>query len=477
MKDSGIDEISLSPEGKKDRIIQALKQILLKGSGIRPVLMAVEDLHWVDKSSEEALKYTLDSIPCARVQLIFTYRPEFVHAWAGRSYHNQINLNRLSNRESLFMVSHLLGIPEIDKDLEKLILEKTEGVPFFIEELLKSLKDLKIIERKNSSYQLATGVKAVAVPSTIQDTIMARVDSLPDAARAVLQTGSVIEREFSYELIKRATGVPEQSLLTHLSQLKDSELIYERGIYPQTSYIFRHALTREVVYDSILANKKKELHEKIGREIEELYRNSLPEQYAALADHFYRSESYGKAAEYLRLAGKKAEKSASFTDGIFNAKKRIACLERLPQTEEVQKEITHASATLGLYFIQLNCAAKAKEAVDPVVNIALRLNHKHSLAQIHSILGHYEYVVEEDFDKAMSHFEEALKFSEETKDVLSLFFTNYCLGFALMWNCTFEQASHHFGKALEINVDANDLLAKMNISSQKIGPTQERFHR
>jgi predicted ATPase len=132
VKDSGIDKIPMSPEAKKDRIMGALKRIVLKGSEIQPLIMAFEDLHWVDKSSEDSLKDLLDSTSGARVFLIFTYRPEFVPAWGGRSYHSQVNLSRLSNRESLAMVSHLLGTDDMDKDLEDLILEKTEGIPFFL---------------------------------------------------------------------------------------------------------------------------------------------------------------------------------------------------------------------------------------------------------------------------------------------------------------------------------------------------------
>ena len=159
VKDSGIDRISMSPEGKKDRIIESLKQIVLKGSGIRPLIMVIEDLHWIDKSSEDALKYFLESIPGAKVLLIFTYRPEFVHTWGAKSYHNQLTLHRLSNRESLEMVTHILGTKEIEKTLEELILEKTEGVPFFIEEFIKSLKDLKIIERKENTYRLSKDIQ------------------------------------------------------------------------------------------------------------------------------------------------------------------------------------------------------------------------------------------------------------------------------------------------------------------------------
>jgi class 3 adenylate cyclase len=213
VKESGIDETPLSPEAKKDRIMEALKQIVLKGSEIRPLILAYEDLHWVDKSSEDVLKYLLESIPGARVLMIFTYRPEFVHTWGGKSYHSQVNLNRLSNRESLAMVSYLLGTEEIDKDLEALILEKTEGVPFFIEEFVKSLRNLKLIERKDNKYHLAKEIQDLAIPTTIYDVIMARVDSLPEEAKEVLQRGSVIEREFSYKLIKRVVDLSDWTCL------------------------------------------------------------------------------------------------------------------------------------------------------------------------------------------------------------------------------------------------------------------------
>jgi class 3 adenylate cyclase len=136
VKDSGIDRIDMSPEARKDRIMSAVRQITLKGSETRPLVIAVEDLHWIDQSSEESLKTLLESISGARIFLIFTYRPEYVHTWGGKSYHNQINLNRLSNRESLAMVSHLLGTDDVDRQIEELVLEKTEGIPFFIEEFI-----------------------------------------------------------------------------------------------------------------------------------------------------------------------------------------------------------------------------------------------------------------------------------------------------------------------------------------------------
>ncbi|KKL47383.1 hypothetical protein LCGC14_2336090, partial [marine sediment metagenome] len=312
VKDSGIDKILMSPEARKDRIMEAIKRITLKGSEIRPLILAYEDLHWADKSSEEVLKYVLESIPGARVLMIFTYRPEFVHTWGAKSFHNQLTLNRLSNRESLVMVNHLLGTKDIDSNLEDLILEKTEGFPFFIEEFIRSLRDQKIIEKRDNKYHLAKDIHEVTIPSTIQDVIMARVDSVTEGAKEMLQTGSVIEREFTYELIKRVTGLPEQELLSHLSVLKDSELLYERGIYPESTYIFKHALTREVTYDSILTRKKKNLHEEIGNAIEELYADRFEERYELLAHHYGLAEDWEKAVHFGRLAAEKAYKLTQF---------------------------------------------------------------------------------------------------------------------------------------------------------------------
>ncbi len=144
VKESGIDKIPLSPEARKERTIEAIKKIVLKGSEIRPLIMATEDLHWMDRSSEDVMKELLESIAGARVFLIFTYRPEFVHTWGSRSYHSQVTLNRLSNRETLTMATHILGVPYIERGLEDLILQKTEGIPFFIEEFIKSLKDFDV---------------------------------------------------------------------------------------------------------------------------------------------------------------------------------------------------------------------------------------------------------------------------------------------------------------------------------------------
>jgi tetratricopeptide (TPR) repeat protein len=406
VKDSGIDKIPMSPEERKNRIVEALKRIFLKGSEIRPLIMAYEDLHWIDKSSEDQLKHLLETIPGARVLLIFTYRPEFVHTWGAKSYHNQVNLNRLSNRQSLMMVSHLLGTEELDKDLEEFILEKTEGIPFFIEELIKSLKDLKIITREDSRYRITKDIKEVAIPATIQDVIMARVDSLPEGTKGLLQTASAVGRESSYDLIKRLTDLAEQEFLSHLSVLKDSELIYERGIYPQSTYIFKHALTQEVVYDSLLLKRRKEIHAQIGGVIEALYPDRLEEYYELLAYHYERSASTDKAVQYLDLANQKTIKLNAMEEAKTYFDGAMALLDALPETEENRQRRISLLVSQSEAFMLLLKMPEYYDLLTRYEPMARGLGNPELLGAFYGRLGHCEFSFS-NYDQAILTFGKA----------------------------------------------------------------------
>jgi tetratricopeptide (TPR) repeat protein len=355
------------------------------------------------------------------------------------------------------MVIALLNTEQIDSDLEELILEKTEGVPFFIEEFIRSLNDLKLIEKTNNECRLKKNIQEVSIPSTIQDVIMARVDALPESVKDLLQTGSVIEREFSYELIKHVTGLSEQKLLSRLSISKDSELLYERGIYPQSTYIFKHAMTREVVYDSILKNRKKRLHEEIGNTIEGLYKENIDEHCGVLSEHYISSGNYEKGAKYCRLAGKKAEKAASFTDAIEYTRKRIVCLEKLPPKEDVQERIIDARSSLGLYMFQMYYFIEAMEAIEPIINLAVKSGYARKLPQIYTIMGTYNYWVKEDLPTALKYLKDAFKISEELNNVVSLFFSSGWLGIAFSNNCEFDKGLYYLKKTIEISVAAENL--------------------
>jgi predicted ATPase/class 3 adenylate cyclase len=425
VKDSGIDKISMSPEEKKNRIIEALKQIVLKGSEIRPLILAYEDLHWVDKSSEDVLKFVLESIPGARVLLIITYRPEFVHTWGAKSYHNQLTLNRLSNRESLMMVYHLLRTEDLDRNLEEFILEKTEGIPFFIEELIKSLENLKIIEREDNRYRITKDIREVTIPTTIQDVIMARVDSLLEEIKSLLQTASAVGREFGHYLIQKVTGFAEQELLSYLSALKDSELIYERGIYPQSTYIFKHALTQEVAYNSLLLKRRKEIHEEIGRAIETLYLDRLEEYYELLANHYARSANTEKALQYLDLASQKTAKLNAMEEAKAYFDEAMALLDTLVENKVNRQWRISLLVSQGEAFWLLLKVPEYYDLLTHYESMARGLKNQALLGAFYSRLGHCEYSFGQ-FDKAIQRMTKAAELCEaegNTEDA----------GFAYTW--------------------------------------------
>ena len=456
VKDSGVDEVSMSPEAIKDRTIEALRHIILKGSENRPLIIVIEDLHWIDKSSEDLLKDLMESIPGAKAFLIFTYRPDFVHTWGRRSYHNQVNLNRLSNRESLKMACQILGTNSIVHDLENLILEKTEGIPFYIEEFIRSIKNLGIIIKDQGAY-LREDIK-LSIPSTIQDIIMTRVDSLPDDAKEILQVGSAIEREFSFFLIKKVTSLSEKELLSNLSILKDSELLYERGIYPQSTYIFKHALTREVVYNSILTKRKKTLHEQIGDAMEALHKDNIIEHCGILSGHYILSDNYEKGAKYSSLAGKQAQRRSAYTDAISHAQRAISCLEMLPQTDDIQRRIIDDRTALSNYCIFLNYHYEAMQAVAPIVDLAQKKKYKKGLSRIYIATGTYHTTVTEDVNHGIEYLVKAKTLSQEIGDVYSLWSSCYFLACAYAANlCDFDKSSSYFQMALDLSEAANNI--------------------
>jgi predicted ATPase len=299
------------------------------------------------------------------------------------------------------MVTSLLDTEDIDSDLEDLILEKTEGVPFFIEELIKSFKDLKIIERKDNRYRITKDIKAMTIPAMIQDVIMARVDTLPEGTKGLLQTVSAVGREFNYDLIKRVTGLAEQELLSHLSGLKDSELLYERGIYPQSTYIFKHAFTQEVAYDSLLLKRKKEIHKDIGKAIEALHPGRLEEHYELLAYHYGRSANTDKAMEYLDMANQKAAKLSAMEEAKAYFDEAMELLDTLRETEENRQRRISLLANQEFVFELL---FKFQEYYDLLIRyepMARGLGNPELLGAFYGRLGHCHF--------AFGHYDQAIQ--------------------------------------------------------------------
>ena len=313
-------------------------------------------------------------------------------------------------------MAHLLGTENIDKELEELILEKTEGVPFFIEEFIRSLSDQKVINKQGEQYRLKKDIENVSVPSTIQDVIMARVDSLTEGTKNVLQTGAVIGREFSLDLIQEATLLSERELLSHLSISKDSELLYERGIYPQANYIFKHALTQEVVYNSLLFKKRNEIHEAIGKAIESIHSTRLDEFYELLAFHYLKSGSLKKAYEYLKLSGGKSTKNYSNWEAYRFYKEAIGVLNQLPETADNKRKKIEIILLISRPMIFLGHPDDSLNILQAGEQFCKEVDDKRNLAIVHSLMGIY-FMHKGETSKAIKYSENAFKVPQELQDV------------------------------------------------------------
>lgn len=440
----------ISPEAKKDKIMKVLGEMVVKSAEKRPLILACEDLHWMDKNSGDALHHLMQIIADLPVLLICTFRHEFKQPWVLQENHNTITLSRLSEGENLRLVKNLLENEGLEPDLEKLIQEKTEGIPFFTEEFVRSLKDLAIIRRSNGGYSLANEKGRLTIPSTIHDVIMARVDSLPPETKVMLQIGSSIEREFELQLVKKVSGCSDEELFSHFTLLKNANLIYEycSGASLKSIYIFKHALTREVVYDSILIAEKKALHNKIGHAIELLCQDKIGEYYTILAHHYSTGENFEKAAEYSRLAGKQAQKRSAYKDAIALGMKCFSCLEQLPQSEAVQKKIIDARTSTSNYCMGVNHHFDGMQVVAPIIELAQKIQYEEKFPQILLTTGSYKVFAEESFEEGIADLIRAKELAMENRDSLTYWYSVFFLGSIYYVEADFEKSRALYEQAL-----------------------------
>jgi len=467
VKDSGIDRIPLSPETKRVRIREAVRHIVLRGSELRPLILAIEDLHWGDESSEELFRDLMDSISGSRVMLLFTYRPEFVHTWGGRSYHSQVNLNRLSNRESLLMVSNLLGTHEIAEEVSQFILERTEGVPFFIEEFVRSLKDLKVLEKKGKSYTTAKDLRDISIPSTIQDVIMARIDSLPETAKKLLQTGSVIGREFSHELIKEVAELPEEDLLGQLSILKEAELLFERGIYPHSTYIFKHALTQDASSGSLLKSTRRKYHERVARVLEDHFPGTAEAQPERLGHHFTEAGLCERAIPYWRRAGEIAVKRSAHKEGTGFFKRGIELTKKMADTPERAQIELDLQNSLGqtLMINEGFYSPEGKRALDRARELCRQVGETSKLFTVLHALWIF-YLAHGERQTAFELAKQCLELAENLENTPFLVEAHHAFGSTHYWCGEYESALSHLERG-------SDLYDSLPSGSQVLPPGRE----
>lgn len=304
----GIDEsddplADIDGDVARRRTLEAIKQILLRESLNQPLMVVFEDLHWVDEHTQALLDMLADSIPTARLLLLVNYRPEYSHQWSSKTYYTQLRLDPLGRESAEEMLSSLLGDGDDLAALKRLIIEKTEGTPFFMEETVQVLLDEGALVR-NGETKLTRPLAELKIPPTVQAILAARIDRLPSDAKELLQVLAVIGREFPLPLIRALVPKSDDEISRLLHDLQLGEFIYEQPTVGDEEWVFKHALTQEVAYNSVLLEQRKFLHERIGQALETLYAVSIDDHLTELAHHYGRSTNVDAGMLYLTQAGK-----------------------------------------------------------------------------------------------------------------------------------------------------------------------------
>ena len=278
----------LEPKEKREKTFEAFRDLLIRSTKDRPLVLTVEDLQWIDQTSEQFLDYMIGWLPRTRILLLLLYRPEYVHQWGSKSYYSMIGVGHLSANSSSELVGAILEGGEVMPELKELILNRAAGNPLFMEELTQSLLQNGSIRKTEDRFVLTKEITSSQVPDTVQGIIAARMDRLEESLKRIMQVAAVIGREFAFRILETITEMKE-NLKSGLVNLQGLEFIYEKSLFPDLEYIFRHALVQEVAYNSLLINRRKEIHGKIGQAIEGLYAERLEEFCEILAYHYSKS--------------------------------------------------------------------------------------------------------------------------------------------------------------------------------------------
>jgi len=325
---------------RKRRTLEAFKRILLRESLNQPLMVIFEDLHWIDEHTQEFLNLLADSIGTAKILLLVNYRPEYSHGWGSKTYYTQLRLDPLGRETASELLTALLGGGSELAPLKSVIIVKTEGNPFFMEETVQVLLDDGALIR-NGTMKLTRPLAELKISPTVQGILAARIDRLPQDSKELLQTLSVIGREFPLSLVRAVVTKSDDELTRILNDLQLGEFIYEQAALGETEFVFKHALTQEVAYNSVLVERRKQLHERIGAALESLYPSSLDDHLAELAHHYSRSDNIEKAIEYLGRAGQQAVQRSAYADAISNFGLALNLLQRLPNgPERIRRELS-----------------------------------------------------------------------------------------------------------------------------------------
>jgi class 3 adenylate cyclase/tetratricopeptide (TPR) repeat protein len=320
----------LDPSQRRQRTLDAVKALFLRESQSQPLLLVFEDLQWVDSETQALLDGLVESLPRARIVLLVNYRPEYRHGWGGKTYYTRLRLNTLAQESADELLQGLLGMePGLDP-LKRLLIARTGGNPFFLEESVRTLVETGALEGERGQYRAARPVAAIQVPSTVQAILAARIDRLPTREKRLLQSASVIGKDVPFALLHALEDEPEEELRQGLAHLQGAEFLYETSLFPDLEYTFKHALTHEVAYGALLHQSRRALHARLVSVIERLTPGRLAEQVDRLAHHALQGGLWDKAVLLYRKAGAKAAARSAYREAVTCFEQALDALSRLP---------------------------------------------------------------------------------------------------------------------------------------------------
>jgi class 3 adenylate cyclase/tetratricopeptide (TPR) repeat protein len=376
----------LEPQQRRRLTFEALKRVLIRESLKQPVLLLMEDLHWIDNETQAFLDDLVESLPMTRLLLLVNHRPGYSHTWSDKSYYTQIRVDPLPEQGAEELLRFLLGDNQDLAPLKELLIKRTEGNPFFVEESVRSLVESEFLTGIKGQYRPGLKIDSIRIPSTVQTVLADRIDRLPTAEKHLLQTASAIGVIVPMALLRAVAGLPEDELHRHLATLRSAEFLYESNLFPDLEYTFKHALTNEVVYGAMLHDHKTLLHARIVTAIEQIQADKLPDHIETLAHHAFHGELWEKAVSYLKEAGLKAISRSGFGDAVTCFERALEALQHLPETQETLRHTIDLRFDFRNAFFLMGAFDQALSHLEAAKAPAEALGDKTRLGQLYNFM-------------------------------------------------------------------------------------------
>jgi class 3 adenylate cyclase/tetratricopeptide (TPR) repeat protein len=349
--------LALEPVQRRQRAVEGAKRLLLRESQVQPLLIVFEDLHWIDAETQGFLDSFVESVPTAPILLAANYRPEYRHGWGGKTYYRQLRIDALAAESADELLQALLGDDASVQRLKPVLIERTEGNPLFLEESVRTLVETSALAGEVGAYRLAKPVEMIQIAPTVQAILAARIDRLRPELKRLLQAAAVIGKDVPAALLESIAEIPVGELRGALTELQTGEFLYEARLFPDLEYTFKHALTHDVAYGSLLQDRRRALHAAIVDAIEHLHAGRLTEQVELLANHAVKGGIAAKAARYLRLAGEKAAARSATAEAVEFLETAARLLAELPETTQTLSDALDTRIALGPALIAVHGAA------------------------------------------------------------------------------------------------------------------------